>query len=100
MATAGDGMMRSLAPQIVYSSAVLIPVSPSAPLRTVPRSRRRAVPDQEFPRPSARSYGPDRDDEDPPPWANLPPGPPPPARRPAAAREPPRPPPPPAAAAA
>src|SRR5271169_2280646 len=73
MAMAGDGMMCSRAPQIVYSSAVLIPVSPSAPLRTVPRSRRRAVPDQEFPRPSARSYRPDRDDEDPPPWANLPP---------------------------
>ncbi len=31
------------------------------------------MPDQEFPRPSARSYRPDRDDEDPPPWANLPP---------------------------
>ncbi len=33
------------------------------------------MPEQEFlpPRPSARSYSPDRDDEDPPPWANLPP---------------------------
>ena len=33
------------------------------------------MPEQEFlpPRPSARSYRPDRDDEDPPPWANLPP---------------------------
>ena len=31
------------------------------------------MPDQEFPRPSARSYRPDRDDEDPPPWANMPP---------------------------
>jgi hypothetical protein len=37
--------------------------------------RRRVVPEQEFlpPRPSARSYRPERDDEDPPPWANLPP---------------------------
>ena len=33
------------------------------------------MPEQEFlpPRPPARSYRPDRDDEDPPPWANLPP---------------------------
>jgi len=33
------------------------------------------VPEQEFlpPRPSGRSYPPDRDDEEPPPWANLPP---------------------------
>ncbi len=33
------------------------------------------MPEQEFlpPRPSARSYRPDRDDQDPPPWANLPP---------------------------
>ena len=33
------------------------------------------MPEQEFPPPArlARSYRPDRDDEDPPPWANLPP---------------------------
>jgi hypothetical protein len=33
------------------------------------------VPEQEFPplRPSSRSYRPDRDEEEPPPWANLPP---------------------------
>src|SRR5712664_2585014 len=74
MVMALDGMVCSPAPQIVYSSAVLIPVSRIAPLRTVPRTRRRAVPEQEFPplRP-ARSFRPARDDEDPPPWADLPP---------------------------
>ena len=68
-------MLCSRAPQIVYSSAVLIPVSRIAPLRTVPRNRRRAVSEQEFPPPRrpARSYRPDRDDDDPPPWANMPP---------------------------
>src|SRR6266567_3295943 len=75
MVMALDGMVCSPAPQIVYSSAVLIPVSRIAPLRTVPRTRRRAVPEQEFPplRPPARSFRHDRDDEDPPPWADLPP---------------------------
>src|SRR6266704_3026844 len=75
MVMALDGMVCSRAPQIVYSSAVLIPVSRIAPLRTVPRNRRRAVSEQEFPPPRhpARSYRPDRDDEDPPPWADLPP---------------------------
>src|SRR6266567_9519322 len=76
MVMALDGMVCSPAPQIVYSSAVLIPVSRIAPLRTVPRTRRRAVPEQEFPPPlrrSARSFRPDHDDEDPPPWADLPP---------------------------
>src|SRR5690348_10690542 len=69
-----DGMLCSRAPQIVYSSAVLTPVSRIAPLRTVPRNRRRAVPEQEFPPPRrpARSYRPDRDDEGPSPWADLP----------------------------
>src|SRR5690242_8430127 len=70
-----DGMRCSRAPQIVYSSAVLTPVSRIAPLRTVPRNRRRAVPEPEFPPPRrlARNYRPDHDDEDPPPWADLPP---------------------------
>ncbi len=70
-----DGMLCPRAPQIVYSSAVLIPVSRIAPLRNVPRNRRLAVPEQEFPpsRRPARSYRPDRDDDDPPPWANMPP---------------------------
>src|SRR5215813_740229 len=75
MVTARDGMVRSPAPKIVYSSAVLFPVPRIAPLRTVPRTRRRAVPEQEFqpPRRLARPYRPDHDDEEPPPWANLPP---------------------------
>src|SRR5947209_10418768 len=77
-----DGMLCPRAPQIVYSSAVSIPVSRIAPLRNVPRNRRRAVPEQEFPPPRrlARShradggdYRPDRDDDDPPRWANMPP---------------------------
>src|SRR6201995_1993190 len=76
-----DGMPCPRAPQIVYSSAVLIPVSRIAPLRNVPRNRRRAVSEQEFPpprrlgrphRPDRDNYRPDRDDDDPPPWANMP----------------------------
>jgi hypothetical protein len=53
MLTARDGMERSPAPWIVYSSA---------------------VPEQDFPPPRrlARPYPPDRDDEEPPPWAAMP----------------------------
>src|SRR5256885_173734 len=74
MGMARDGMLSSRAPRIVYSSAVLTPVSRIAPLRTVPRNRRRAVPEPEFPPPRrlARNYRPDHDDDDPPPWADLP----------------------------
>jgi len=51
---AGDGMARSPAPWIVYSSA---------------------VPEQDFPPPRrlARRYRPGGDDEEPPPWASMPP---------------------------
>src|SRR6185312_15170816 len=75
MVTARDGMVCSPAPYIVYSSAVLFPVPRIAPLSAAPRTRRRAVPEQEFqpPRRLARPYRPDRDDDEPPPWANLPP---------------------------
>src|SRR6185312_10502746 len=75
MVTARDGMVCSPAPYIVYSSAVLFPDPRIAPLSAVPRTRRRAVPEQEFqpPRRLARPYRPDRDDDEPPPWANLPP---------------------------
>src|ERR1700748_3614197 len=54
MVMAGDGMVRSPAPPIVYSSA---------------------VPEQDSPPPRrlARPYRPGRDDEEPPPWANMPP---------------------------